>query len=197
MPIYEFRCSDESCGDISEKILSMKEYNSEQVCERESCGKKSERIYHDTRVERYYQRMAQNPNPVVIHRDKQGNVRYPAHADAPIPLGFEKVEMHTLGEIHKFEKEQNLDMREEHERFAEGEYAHNESLRKERHANLRSLMPGMNSYGKDFARAAMEHSMKTGPRNTDPGFHVEIAHYDQRERGEYRDEQTGWKGKKW
>lgn len=189
MPIYEYQCED---GHLSEDIRSIRDYKASHVCR--SCGKKAERIYHDTREQRW--RMAQNPNPVVIHRDKQGNVRYPAHADAPVPPGFEKVEMHTLGEIHKFEREQNLDMREEHERFAETEYVHNESLRKERHANLRSLMPGMNSYGKDFARAAMEHSMKTGPRNTDPGFHVEIAHYDQRERGEYRDEQTGWKGRK-
>lgn len=194
MPIYEFQCENKH---LTELVLLVREYKSTQVCSIKECGKKAKRIFHDTRTERFYQKMAQNPNPVVVHRDKEGNIRYPAHADAPVPLGYEKVEMHTLGEIHRFEKEQNLRLSVEHERFSQAEHEQRETMLKERHAELRAEMRHMTPYGQDFARLAMEASNRKGPRKTDPGFHVEVAHYDQRERGDYRDERTGWKGRRY
>ena len=192
MPIYEYQCKD---GHLTEEILFPREYTRTRLCSEKDCEHKAERIFHSTREERW--RMAQKSHPVVIHRDKNGNVRYPAHADAPLPAGFEKVEMHTLGEIHRFEQAENAKLSVESERFEEARYEQSEAQRKERHAALRAEMGKMPAYGRDFARVAMEHAMKSGPRNTDPGFHVEIAHYDQRERGEYRDERTGWKGERY
>lgn len=194
MPIYEYQCED---GHLTEEILSIKDYRAFVPCREDQCNKEAQRIWHDTRVERFHQRMAQNPNPVVIHRDKEGNVRFPASADAVVPPGYEKVEMHTLAEIHRFEKEQNTRMRLESEQFSQEEHKQREAMLKERHAELRQDMQRMSPYGRDFARLAMEMSNRRGPRNSDPGFHVEIAHYDQRERGDYRDEKTDWKSRRY
>src|SRR5262245_28429608 len=52
-------------------------------------------------------RNAQSFEPVVVHVDKDGNVRFPGRADAKVPKGYEKRELTTVREVRKFEGQMN------------------------------------------------------------------------------------------
>ena len=45
---------------------------------------------------------------VVVFRDSTGKIRYPARNDVPTPRGCERVEMRSLREVQKFEREHNV-----------------------------------------------------------------------------------------
>jgi len=142
---------------------------------------------------------AQRFDPVVIHRDAAGNVRFPGAPDAAVPAGFEKVELRTVAEVRQFER--GMDARER-ARFESGQaregdfYA--ERQRKDR-AELRAAMLRMSPYGREFAQVAMEENdRKNAGRKTsyDPNFHVECFSMDSSNREVYRDERTNWKARK-
>ncbi len=101
-------------------------------------------------------RFAQGFDPVVIHRDAAGNIRYPANGSAPVPEGYQRVELRTIHEVRKFEAEVN---QREHAASDQHLSAREKQFSEKQAANrreLRTAMDGMSNYGRDFAREAIE-----------------------------------------
>lgn len=99
MPMYDVECP--SCGNVEEVFCSYKEVDAQKCL---SCDKTMTFLptfwYTGPRAEQRF-------TPVVIHRDAEGNVRFPGRADAKVPEGFTKVELSDVSQIRAFEKEQN------------------------------------------------------------------------------------------
>ena len=135
-------------------------------------------------------------DPVVIHRDAQGNIRYPAHVNAPVPEGYQRVELRTTHEVRRFESEVNqrerakadisLSQRESAFSVAQGQ----------RRRDLRSDMAHMSALGKDFAQVAMDRSNNRRAVPRDVGFHIDVFSNNSSNREVHRDAKTDWKGKK-
>ncbi len=136
---------------------------------------------------------AQSITPVVVHQAADGTYRLPGAAEAAVPDGFKKVELRTIPEIQRFEREMNLQLRVEAEQVQGRRYGITEPERRARHAALRAHRKGMSTLGREFARSAIEHANRGRRQNTDPGFHVEALHYDQSNREPQRDERTDWR----
>ena len=134
------------------------------------------------------------PDPIVIHRNRKGEIRFPAHADAPVPRGFHKVEV-PFDQAHKLEKEVN---QKELRKYMEGRRQEAEMLaphRKERVDEILRRMETMSPEGRAFAEAALKQHRERPDyqSNFDPGFHLEVLHYDGTHRAPQCDETTGWK----
>lgn len=138
---------------------------------------------------------AQAITSVVVHQADDGTYRLPGAADAAVPEGFKKVELRTIPEIQRFEREMNLQLRVETEQVQGRRYEITEGARRVRHALLRQHMKGMTRLGREFARHAMEAANRGRRQNTDPGFYVEALHYNQSNREAHRDERTDWRPK--
>lgn len=135
-------------------------------------------------------------DPVVIHRDAQGNIRYPAHSEAPVPAGFQKVELRTVAEVRRFESEVNMVERVKADQsLSQRERAFSEKQAEARR-DLRSRMAHMSEFGKDFARHAMENTNQRRPKSRDVGFHVDVFSNNSSNRETHRDALTDWKGRK-
>ena len=142
------------------------------------------------------ERFAQSFDPVVVHRDAEGNIRYPAHVDAPVPAGFQKVELRTIGEIRNFEAEVNLRERakaDQHLSRRERDFSEAQSHRRR---ELRSRMEHMSPFGADFARLAMERGNNRSSAPRDVGFHIDVFSNNSSNREAYRDAKTEWRGRK-
>jgi hypothetical protein len=139
---------------------------------------------------------AQAFDPIVIHVDSQGNKRFPASPDAPVPPGFEKRELRTVREVREFERTVN---REERQRWDETKIREEMTFdpqRRERHRELRSEMQHMTPFGRAFAEYAMQQTNGKSRGNYDPQFRVDIFSTDASNREEYRDTKTSWRGRK-
>lgn len=135
-------------------------------------------------------------DPVVIHRDAQGNFRYPAHVNAPIPEGFQKVELRTTHEVRAFEAEVNQRERAK----ADMNLSQRESAfslqQAARRRDLRSDMNHMSEQGRDFARLAMDRTNNRRAVPRDVGFHLDVFSNNSSNREVHRDAKTDWKGRK-
>lgn len=131
--------------------------------------------------------------PTIVHIDKNGNYRFPGAADAKVPKGYHKVELRTMQERERFEREVNraesaragLHREREDRAFA--------GYREAQRSELRSRMAHMSPLGRDFAMAAIKANNERRSKSADPGFNMEIVHMDSQNRTDYRDERTGWK----
>lgn len=149
--------------------------------------------------ESIYPSAAQSFSPVVVHRSADGSIRFPAHADAPVPKGFQKVEMTNLAQIRKFETEVNT---RENALLREGRYkekADIESGRKIMREQFKERVRGFSPRGRAFAERAMEWSDKRGSKRDvirDANFHVEAFSFDSSNRDAYQDAGTNWQRRK-
>lgn len=138
-------------------------------------------------------RDAQPIDPVVVHRAKDGTYRYPGSADAPVPSGYERIELRTLAEVDRFTKTVNQHERE----LIDQHVIHEEVLLQMNEArnrsDLRMAMQSMTPAQRAFARIAIERNNAHRPRAYDPGFHLEVREMDASNREAHRDVRTGWK----
>lgn len=44
----------------------------------------------------------------VVYRDRNGKIRYPGRNDQPTPSGYERVEIHSLADMTRFERDHNV-----------------------------------------------------------------------------------------
>lgn len=162
----------------------------------------------------YSSRAAQAFTPVVIHRDAQGNLRFPASSSAPVPPGFQKVELTTTQEIRRFEAEVN---RGETEKLHHVDRARREYMDGQIACNREALERGVmvhpggdpskpmvqmrlsefSGKGREFnenmrrqadLRRARTHSRAPGGS----GFHVEAFSQNSSNREEHRDRANSW-----
>lgn len=139
---------------------------------------------------------AQRFEPIVYHITKDGHVSTPAHPDAPVRPGYERMEARTIREIQSLEKRvnrQELDKAEAHQHREEIMLA---NLRAETRPTFLRNVQRMSAKGRRIAEIAMERNDSNRPRLIDPGVHFEVLHFDQSNRDAHQDAATGWKARR-
>jgi hypothetical protein len=135
-------------------------------------------------------------DPVVIHRDAAGNIRFPGAVDAPVPAGYQKVELRTINEVRRFEAEVNMRERvkaDESLSARERQFSEKQSALR---GDLRGAMRHMTPFGQDLARLAMDRNNQRGSKPRDVGFHLDVFSNDSSNREIHSDAKTGWRGRK-
>ena len=140
--------------------------------------------------------MSQGFDPVVIHRDAQGNIRYPAHINAPVPEGYQRVELRTTHEVRRFEAEVNQRERAKADMSLSQREAAFSAAQSQRRRELRSDMAHMSALGQDFAREAISRSNNRRAVPRDVGFHLDVFSNNSSNREVHRDAKTDWRGRK-
>jgi hypothetical protein len=135
--------------------------------------------------------------PIVVHVGEGGAFRFPAHENAPVPKGFNRVELKSISEIESFERKANQRLTAEASIHLEREEQHFAKLQEKLRSELRQRMQTMSPFGRDFAQFVIDQNNKRGRKKSDVGFHVDILHNDSSNREPYRDEQTKWKPTRW
>lgn len=135
--------------------------------------------------------------PIVIHLGADGAVRFPGHENAPVPKGFNRVELKTLSEIAAFERQVNRKLTSEAARHIENEERHFESVRARLRGDLRQRMQTMSPFGRAFAQLAIEMNNARKKKKSDVGFHVDILNNNSSSREPHRDQETKWKPVRW
>ncbi len=205
MPLYDFRCKNESCGLAFEHYLPLDRYKECPPCEK--CAGETERLYLPTGSHL-------SSNPVIVFKAPDGTYRYPgdpngisAHDYAK--KGFERIELRNWADVRGFEKhinkreaaqlqrkfEQQQQYREERQSAMRKELNHvmnhGQTIR-DPDGRVRTMAP-MSERGRAVARAAMEqNNRREHKRPSDVGFHVEAYSYDRSNREASRDER-GWR----
>lgn len=188
MPLYDFQCLDETCGRVFERLLRLCEYDDPQACP--SCGGTSHKVLLPSGVN------ASHFDPVVIHRNAKGEYRYPGSADAPVPAGFEKVELRTFAEIDQFSRTVNQQERRKIDEQVSREQYAIDQVESRLRPELRAAMQRMTPAQRAFAQIAIARNNANRPQTRDANFFLEAREYDGSNRDAYRDVRSGWKARK-
>lgn len=180
MPAYDFKCPE---GHMTEHFMSFSALeNRENKIE---CGHVDENGVYCSLEGEYspsfwyasdVPRPAQRFSPVVIHRGLDGKIRFPAHANAPVPEGFQRVELTTLPEIRRLEHEVNSADRIKDQQFQD---ARNKFLDGQLNENRRSVAHQVENFsarGKwfyDAIRRVSEKKRLAGRSSARPEFYVD------------------------
>ena len=133
-----------------------------------SCGKSAKLVFSPHRKQR-------NFDHIVVFRDPEtGKYSYPGRSDEPTPSGYERVELHNIPEVRRFEAEVNRNEQRKQEIHRIREELTFEPGRRERRAQLSHEMASMSNRGRDFARIAIKHSDQKRKPKYEPGFRVEV-----------------------
>lgn len=143
-----------------------------------------------------YVSSAQAGEATVVHRDANGNYRFPGRADAAVPAGYERIELRTVAERDRFEREVNVKERTRWEQLQHGKDMAFGGVRAQNRSDLRTRMQSMSNLGRDFANIAMRHNDNLPRERYEAGFHIESNHWDSRNRLGEKSEHTGWKRRK-
>jgi hypothetical protein len=139
---------------------------------------------------------AQRFDPIVVHRSADGQYRFPGSVGAPVPVGFEKVELRTRGEVERVLKAADardnaraeIDLHREHENFEAG--------RRERRGELLREMPHRSPLFADMVRAAIARQDAKPRRRAEGRTYVEALEFDSSNREAWRDARTDWRGRR-
>jgi putative FmdB family regulatory protein len=184
MPVYSYECPKHGRFDLT---LPLRKWDDHKNCPK--CGRSCEQVV-----------LPQGepgtlPIPIVVHRDEKGNFRFPGASDARVPKHFEKVELKTIKEVEKFEREVNQRLHSEARQHQENEERFYGQVKKSLRSELVNAMQSFSNRGKDFARLVMALNDARRRKKTEVGFHCDILHNDASNREAYNDERTGWKRK--
>ena len=137
-------------------------------------------------------------DPIVVHRDAAGNVRFPASTDAPVPEGFQKIEIFDFHHARKLEKEIEQRQTVASEQFRRTRQAFLDGQLKENRRVMDHLSSKFTDRGKNFYAKMREASMAKqaqGPRPISPAFYIEALTQNSSNREGYSDARTGWQNK--
>ena len=196
MPAYDFKCED---GHAVERFMSyraLEEIEGKALCghvdeEGEVCSKVGEyspSFWYNSATN------AQRFSPVVIHRGVDGKIRFPAHANAPVPEGFQRVELTQVSEIRALEREVNSRDRMADQKFQD---ARNKFLDGQLACNREAVaakVAGFSQRGKWFYDAIKRVSEKkrlAGRSAANPEFFVEAFSQNASNREEYNNGRGG------
>lgn len=191
MPLFDYECPK---GHKTEHFLSA--FAETHVCGEEECqevGEYRPSFWYTSSLGRKAQGFA----PVVIHRDADGNIRLPAHADAPMPPGFQKVLLTDISQIRKFEHDMNLvesakiaDHAQNKIRNMNGQLAENRRAMSE---IIKKFSPRGRKFYEAMRTASEIKQQKFAARGLpEPHFHIEAFSQDSSNREEYRDKKNDW-----
>jgi len=145
-------------------------------------------------------RTAQPFAPVVLFRDPtapEGQYRTPGWNDEPTPAGFERVEIRNIREWENVTKQMSAHGRREAEAAHYERQRAIDIVRKEQRDELRSQMRHWSGEARELAEHALAKS-ENRPRRKAPTGEV-ISHaleFDSSNREAWRDQRTGWKGRR-
>lgn len=213
MPMYDYECP---VGHHTEKFLSkfqdtiqcghvQEGPDGEYACLNE--GEYRPSFWYSSRVQ-----TAQRFSPVVIHRDVNGNVRFPGSANAPVPEGYQRVELSTLHEVRQFEKEVNTRDVATADKFREARAGFLDGQLKANREAVDKIIAGGKWEGTDEQgriierqgmsprglkileqlREASKQKQEQGRKHARPEFFVEAFSRDASNREDHRDESTSW-----
>lgn len=205
MPAYDFKCSE---GHVTEHFMSFSKFENTggktecahvdpetgEYCTLE--GEYSPSFWYNSalQTERRIQN-AQRMKPVVIHRDAQGNIRYPGSADATVPPGYEKVELADFHAVRKFEKEVNERDAVRAQMFADSRSKFLDGQLKENRRVMEGLVKNFTPRGRKFYEKMKEVSEARRLRGANaarPAFFVEALTQDASNREGYADARNDW-----
>ena len=144
--------------------------------------------------------MTKNANSlrITVHRDPQtGEYSFPAHVNAPLRPGMEKVEITNIHQARQVEKSVSL---RETAKAVENFHNQREYYNNMRSAGEKEVLAArskMSQYGKEFADITLQKNHEREARKStivpgiDAGF--DALSYDLSNREGHRDEATGWK----
>lgn len=197
MPMIDLLC--QKCENRFEKFFHPSQVVDEFPCEAMAedgtqCSGTAKVFYFAPRRPSWAQRFS----PVVIHRDPEGNIRFPGHADAPVPEGFQKVELTDIHQIRKLEREVNHHEDEKSEEFRLAKANHFRQKMKEQRDSISAIVAKMSPRGRRFYEAMREASdartsKKERGHAPSSNFFIEAFSQDASNREAYRDERTGWR----
>jgi len=192
VPVADYRCG--RCGAVVEHFFH--HIPAEIPCETERCPGPAVRTFDPSITMRRPRSRAQPFDPVVVHRDADGNYRFPGSPDAAVPAGFERVELRTTAEVRRFEGDVNRRESERHDEAAARDQGFYGRLQTQNRSDLRAAMRHMTPLGRAVAEEAMRANDEKLRGRFDPGFHVEAFSQDSSNREPQRDETTGWRPKR-
>lgn len=141
---------------------------------------------------------AQAFDPIVIHEDRQGNIRFPGNVSAQPPNGFQRRELKTIPEALGFERKfRDQEDSRQRDKVAR-EDAYYAGARKANRADLRQAMKTMSPRGRAFAERTMsqmdqKHAERLVKSRRSTDFNIQVLHQDRTNREPWIDEATGWK----
>jgi hypothetical protein len=139
-----------------------------------------------------YEQAAQHFDPVVYHVNAKGEVRFPGATDAPVPVGYERRELRTIGEVRRFQARVNAAENSKIRQQVERECAWLETVEAKNRSDLRAAMAQMSPAGRAFAEVALAQHNQRRPTSGEAGFYVEPFENDASNREAYRDARTKW-----
>lgn len=188
MPMADFRCP---AGHEFEAFLHSSETDTSVLGCRE-CGAPATRFYSYRKPHSY----SGMQTGIVLHKKPDGTYSVPAHRDAPLPEGCERVELRTAAEVRSVEREMASEEYAKWERKQDIEQSFYSERDKTLRSELRRRMQSMSAAGRDFAEYAMrQNDQRERPRFRSNVF-FEAFSQDSSNRDAHRDETTGWRPRK-
>ena len=139
---------------------------------------------------------AQHFDPVVYHVNAEGKVRFPGAHNAPLPTGYERRELKTIGEVRAFQRRINLEEGAKIRAQVEEQCHWLETVEAANRGDLRQAMARMSPRGRAFAELAIAIHNNIRPQSKEAGFYIEPFEQDSSNREAYRDATTGWRPKR-
>ena len=136
---------------------------------------------------------AQTFSPVVVFKDRKGNLSYPGSNRDRTPDGYERVEINTTRGVRQLQKQMDTELKIEREMVDMVEERSVNGFRKKRRERLREQMKKMTPQGRQFAELAMKKTDEKPKRRFKPASYVESFEYDKSNRAAHNDAVTGWK----
>jgi hypothetical protein len=164
--------------------------------------------------ESIYANSAQHFDPIVVHVSGDGQYRFPAATDAPVPSGYRKVEIRTIQEADRISREVNahedqtlravqsqsdtsrMATRSRNREFIDKLLAG--GAWKDSEGNTRH---GLSAQARERVEAAREYlaqkdQQRKNQRPRSTNFHIEVFSHDSSNREAYRDARTNWQSKR-
>lgn len=103
---------------------------------------------------------AQRFRPVVVFKDRRGNITYPGNSQQPPPPGMVREEITTTRGVRSLQKHMDLVAKIEHESSQQRIQAEQDRNMKARHERFKETAKKMTPEGQGFAKFAMEMSKR-------------------------------------
>lgn len=188
MPMADFRCP---AGHEFEAFLHSSESATDEMTCRE-CGETAERFYTYRRPHSY----TGLSEIIVLHKKPDGTYSVPAHRDAPVPSGYERVELRNAADVRAAEKSMEREEYAKWEAKAEREGRFFSERERMMRSELRDKMRHMSQAGRDFALHAMRQNDNRERAKFQSNVYFDAFANDSSNRDAHRDETTGWRPKK-
>jgi hypothetical protein len=130
---------------------------------------------------------------IVVHKDpRTGKYRFPPRADAPVPPGFEKVEVDNMGHARRVEREMAEIARKDLSEKVEGRRVVHDAMHANGVRELSEMKGGFSNRGRRFADYAIQETTRKQlakpTRVTAPDVGFDALNYNKSNREGHRDE---------